>query len=55
MKTIRLKTDTINDAANEAGMSTEKFVSMIRSVSCGRKVCAHFIKFEGAYSIFVCR
>jgi len=55
MKTIKLKTTTINDAAKEAGMTTENFVGMIRSVSLGRKVCAHFKGFEGAYSVFVCQ
>ena len=54
MKTIKLKTKEINAAAQEAGMSAENFVAMIRSISRGRRVCAHFKGIEGAYSVFEC-
>ena len=54
MKTIRIKTKTINAAAESAGMTVENFVSTMRSISLGRKVCAHFLKHEGDFSIFIC-
>lgn len=54
MKTIRIETKTINAAAKSAGMTAENFVSTIRSISLGRKVCAHFLKNDGAFSVFVC-
>lgn len=54
-KTIRILTSTINDAAIAAGMSTENFVSRMRTISLGRKVCAHFQKFDGKYSVFICK
>lgn len=54
-KTIRILTATINTAADSAGMTPENFVSRMRSISLGHKVCAHFQKFDGAYSIFICK
>lgn len=54
MKEIKLDTDTINTAAKKAGVTPEKFVSMVRSISCGRTVCAHFERTEGTKSVFVC-
>lgn len=55
MKIIRIDTNTINRAAKEAGMSAENFVSRIRSISLGRKVCAHFIEHRNGNSIFSCQ
>ena len=54
MKTIKIETSTINAAAESAGMTAEKFVSEMRSISLGRKVCAHLQKVDGAFSVFVC-
>lgn len=54
MKTITIKTSTINSAAESAGMTAEKFISTMRSISLGRKVCAHLVRVEGLYSVFVC-
>lgn len=53
-KIIKIKTRTINLAAIAAGMSAEDFVGEMRSISLGRKVCAHFVKAEGKYSFFTC-
>ena len=54
MKTIKIDTETINKAAAECGTTPEGYISEIRSLSLGRKVCAHFKRIEGAMSIFVC-
>ena len=54
MKTIKIKTSVVNAAARESGMSAVEFVSMIRSLSLGRKVCAHLERIEGDYSLFIC-
>lgn len=51
---IKLETKTIAAAAESARMSQEEFVARIRTLSVGRKVCAHFLKTEGRYSIFIC-
>lgn len=54
MNEIKLNTETVNTAAKKAGTTPEKFVSMVRSISCGREVCAHFSHTEGPLSVFVC-
>ena len=53
-KEIRIETVLIENAAREAGMTPEKFVSRIRSISLGREVCAHLVRVDGPESIFVC-
>ena len=55
MKTIRIETHIVNAAAEADGITAEEFVSRIRSLSIGRKVCAHFKGFDGLYSVFVTR
>ena len=55
MKLITLKTSEIAKAAASAGTTPEKFVSVIRSKSLGRRVCAHLIKTIGSCSVFKCR
>lgn len=52
MSTIKIKTSVIERAAEIAKTTPEKFISESRSVSCGRKVCAHFERIEGDFSIF---
>ena len=54
MKTIKIETATINKAAAECGTTPEGYVSAMRSLSLGRKVCAHFKRTEGPMSVFVC-
>lgn len=54
MQEIKLNTKTINIAAKKAGTTPEKFVSMVRSISSGREVCAHFSHTEGDLSVFIC-
>ena len=54
MKTIKLQTKMIEAAADAAGTTPEKFVSQIRSISLGRKVCAHLEKQDGDFSFFIC-
>ena len=54
MKRIKLRTDLIEAVANRAGQTVEEYVSTSRSISLGRKVCAHFAGKEGAYSVFLC-
>lgn len=51
-KIIKLETKVLEAAAKSAGVSPEKFVSEARSISSGRKVCAHFIKCDSVYSFF---
>jgi hypothetical protein len=53
-KEIRIETVLIENAAREAGMTPEKFVSRIRSISLGREVCAHLVRIDGPESIYVC-
>lgn len=52
MKIIKLKTSMIEEVARRDGSSPEDYVSSICSVSLGRKVCAHFLRHEGEYSVF---
>lgn len=54
MKTIRIKTSIVNKAAADLGITPEKFVSKMRSLSLGREVCAHLTKTQGAFSVFSC-
>lgn len=54
MKKIRIKTSVINSAAKSSGMTAENFVGKMRSLSLGREVCAHFEKFDGEFSVFIC-
>lgn len=51
--TIRINTKIITKAARDAGMSPEKFVGRIRSISLGREVCAHLLRIDGPDSVFV--
>ena len=55
MKTLKLKTTELAKAARDAGTTPEKFICRIRSKSLGRKVCAHFVKTCGEYSVFKCQ
>jgi hypothetical protein len=55
MKTIKIKTSIVDAAARESGMTAVEFVSRIRSLSLGRKVCAHLKCINGAYSVFICQ
>lgn len=52
MKLIKLKTSMIDEVARREGSTPEEYVSSICSVSLGRKVCAHFLRHEGEYSVF---
>ena len=54
MKRIKLRTDLIEAVARRAGQTVEEYVSTSRSISLGRKVCAHFAGKEGDYSVFLC-
>lgn len=54
-KEIRIKTEMINKAARDAGMTPEKFIGRMRSISLGRAVCAHYSRTEGPVSVFVCQ
>lgn len=55
MKKIRINTRTVNAAAAERGCKPEEYIARLRSISCGRKVCAHFVRTEGKDSIFCVR
>lgn len=54
MKTMKISTETINAAAASRGFSPEEYISRLASISCGRKVCAHFAGMEdnGRVSVF---
>ena len=52
MKTIKIKTATITAAAERANTTPEGFVAIVCSISAGRRVFAHFIRYDGEYSIF---
>ena len=54
MHTIKIKTEIITRAAESCGLTPEGYVSRMRSISLGRKVCAHFKRTEGSFSVFVC-
>jgi len=54
MKRIKLRTDLIEAVASRAGQTVEEYVSTSRSISLGRRVCAHLESKEGAYTIFLC-
>lgn len=51
-KIVKLNVNTLIIAARKAGTSMEEFVSQIRSLSLGRKVCAHFLRTENDVAIF---
>lgn len=53
MKEIRIKTRLINSVAARAGQSPEEYIAHSRSISRGRKVCAHFKAHQGQYSVFL--
>ena len=55
MITIRLRTKIIEAAAKSANLTPEEFVAEIRSISSGRRVCAHLLRIEGEYSFFSCQ
>lgn len=52
MKELKINTAKINLVAAERGMSAEKYVSRIVSLSFGQKVCAHFVESHNGESIF---
>lgn len=54
MKIIRIKTVIVNAAASVDGITAAEYVGRIRSISLGRKVCAHLKETDGEYSVFVC-
>lgn len=49
---IKLDANTLATAASKAGTSMEEFVSQIRSLSLGRRVCAHFLYTEDNKAVF---
>jgi hypothetical protein len=51
---IRIRTSLIAAVAKRAGQTPEEYISESRSICCGRKVCAHFLRTEGDYSVFSC-
>ena len=51
-KIVKLNVNTLIIAARKAGTSMEEFVSQIRSLSLGRKVCAHFVRTENNVAVF---
>lgn len=53
MQTIKLETKKINHVAQASGTTPEKFVAESRSISLGRRVCAHFQGTRGRFSIFI--
>lgn len=52
MKELKINTAKINLVAAERGMSAEKYVSRIVSLSFGQKMCAHFTGSHNGESIF---
>ena len=56
MKMIRIKKSVINQAASAANVKPCEFVSKIRSISLGRKVCAHLVKeTSDGHLVFCCQ
>ena len=49
---VRLDAMRLEVAAKSAGVSIEKFVSEVRSISLGHEVCAHLEKIEGGIATF---
>lgn len=49
---LKLDAHTLAVAASKAGTSMEEFVSQIRSLSLGRRVCAHFLYTEDNKAVF---
>ena len=49
---LKLDAHTLAVAASKAGTSMEEFVSQIRSISLGRRVCAHFLYTEDTKAVF---
>lgn len=52
MKRISIDTKAVNAAAAERGCTPEEYVARLRSISLGRKVCAHLERTSGRKSIF---
>lgn len=54
IKIIKLPTATINKVAKAFGVTPEEYISMSRTISSGRSVCAHFKGTEanGTISVF---
>lgn len=54
MKTLKISTQTVNDAASARGFTPEEYVARLATISNGRKMCAHFEGTEagGTVSIF---
>ena len=52
---IRIKTDTIQTAAANAGQSAEEYIAHSLTLIHGRVMCAHLKEVRGAYSVFVCK
>ena len=55
MKKVSIDTKTVNAAAAERGFTPEEYVARLRSISCGRKVCAHLERKAGRKSVFCVR
>ena len=53
-KKVSIDTKAVNAAA-ERGCTPEEYVARLRSISCGRKVCAHFERRAGRKSVFCVR
>lgn len=49
---FKLNANTLAIAASKAGITMEEFVSQIRSISLGRRVCAHFLYTEDNKVVF---
>ncbi len=55
MKNLKIKKSTIIAASKAAKLTPENFVSRIRSISLGRRVCAHLIsETPDGYMVFRC-
>lgn len=57
MELVKIDTATINAAAKDSGISPEQYLSRSKSFYKGRKVYAHFVRFEkqGRVSVFAVR
>ncbi len=57
MELVRIDTATINAAAKDSGITPEQYIAWSKSFFAGRKVYAHFERFEknGTVSVFSVR
>ena len=52
---VRIRTAVVESAAKKRGYTPEVYVSRLASISCGRKVCAHFVRSEDQGRVAVYR